>query len=76
MYVKINAFLFVISFRFVTNLNFLISMVEQQRTLRCDGEILHDFVANFISLQFTAVKNFENQLRFDKVIADYKWEAF
>ena len=33
-----------------------------------------DFVANFI--RFSAVKNFENRLRFDKVTESLRWELF
>jgi len=42
--------------------------------LRCDGQVLHDFVANFIC--FPAVKEFGKMVKFDKVIVDYKVETF
>jgi len=40
----------------------------------CDGQVLHDFVANYIC--FPEVKEIENRLRFDKFIADYKVGSF
>ena len=73
--IKCNLFAFSsISTEYLQKFEFLISQGIVATCLRWGGRCYVSFVANFI--RFTAVQNFENGLRFDKVTESLKVGTF